>query len=684
MPVREIKTTLAIDGEKAFKKALEDAGREMRVLQSDLKAIASEFEATGDEQQYLAEKSRTLDAQMRQQENIVEALGRALEEAKKAYGDTAKETDGYRIKLNNATAKMFDLRRASEAANRELEEFGRDSVRIGQQIESGIGDAAEEARHDLKDMFADVAGNLDELRANAAVQTSLQIGGVVVDVVQSVASFVDENAELNRQTAIAKYNVEKAGHSWENIQSLAVDAAAITGDYEATLEAISNLAGVGFENEGLLGAAVDALVGTMIRTGGALNFESLAEDLRASIKNKTPTGTYLEAISEVWGDAIEDDVKKAFEAQQTPEDLIEVALSYLTKAGAQTYKQDFETENNELLEYQRAKIDLTTQWAELAGEVTPIVTDIIGVTSGIVEHLTAFVDGYNTGREKRNKAISEFMTGFSEGVQKPIDFVQSAWEDVSALFADPEGQIETFKASVETQWQQWVSAGSAVIDWIKSGIDTVMGWSQALFDFFAKPDYPEVYLELPGKDFEGLKQELGTFDDTRKRTPEENQAIFDRYDASDPGVRKMYEEINAIYEMLGEDFGVTLKDQTGEDGKEAGAALVDGMAESEENAKVAGQNFMIAVENGITERAPYLYDKIQNILNNAASILNQPVGVPGNSVYSGSGGGNSNITAADRGGMAVLQIDGQTAGRLLYSGVSREGARRTRTAMTIG
>ena len=120
----EIKTTLAVDGEKEFKAAMDDANRSMRVWDADLRAVQAEFKATGDQERYLAEKTDLLSSKVKQQESIVEALNNAVKEASKKYGEAAKETDEYRIKLSNATAKMFDLRRESEQANKELEELG--------------------------------------------------------------------------------------------------------------------------------------------------------------------------------------------------------------------------------------------------------------------------------------------------------------------------------------------------------------------------------------------------------------------------------------------------------------------------------------------------------------------------------------------------------------------------------
>ena len=68
---REIRTTLALDGENEYKKALSEAQRGLRVLGSELKLASTEFETNGDQQAFLTAKSRTLRSEIAQQEEIV-------------------------------------------------------------------------------------------------------------------------------------------------------------------------------------------------------------------------------------------------------------------------------------------------------------------------------------------------------------------------------------------------------------------------------------------------------------------------------------------------------------------------------------------------------------------------------------------------------------------------------------
>lgn len=392
MPVREIKTTLRLDGEKEFNREIQEATRSMRVMDADLRAISAEFRASGDAQQYYTQRSETLNNKIQQQEQIVDALSRAVAESAEKYGDAARETDGYRIKLSNATAKLFDLRSEAEKAGRELEELGRDSGRIGQQIERGIGDAADDAADKLDRMFENVAGDINALKGSFAFQTTMSVGEMVLDGINGVTDFVNENQELNRQIAIAKHNIEAYDFSWEEAQNLIIRASAITGNQEGAFEAISNLVSAGFNSEEMMRAATDALLGVFLTTGGSLSFESLAEDFRASVVSRTPTGTYAEVIEEVLKGVAVEEVEKALQAATSTEDAIEIALSVLTSGGMQTKTRSYEEQNAQLIETQIKMQQLSFAWAALADELAPIVAGVTDATVELVGMLTDMVE----------------------------------------------------------------------------------------------------------------------------------------------------------------------------------------------------------------------------------------------------------------------------------------------------
>ncbi len=597
MPVREIKTTLSLDGEKQFKKELEDANRQMRVMNADLKAMAAAFENTDESQRDYTRRSELLNSKVKQQEEIVRALTRAVEDSANKYGDAAAQTDGYRIKLSNASAALEKMRKEAAEAERELEELGRNSNRIGRQIENGIGDAAENVSDKLDGMFAKVAGDVNALKGSVAFQATMSVGEFVVDGISGVMDFVNENQELNRSIAIARHNIEQYNFKWEDVQDLIIRASAITGNQEGAFEAISNLAGAGFDNMDLFAAATQALLGAYIQTGGALSFESLAEDFRASVVSRVPTGTYAEVLEEVLKGITIEEVEKAFQEVENDRAAIELALSYLTEGGMQTTTIDFEEKNRELIENQQKATELALKWAELANEITPVVTGLLDGTITLVDGLTQII---------------QFMKGAEEvfGMSRE-DFVA-------------ESQKKT---------------GGA----IGTGPDT------GIF----RTDFREAFTNI----LNALIPSAGAEGQTDWGPYGENIIT-----SVESGMMKEAEESSA--------------------GQDAANAIVDGMTGADENARTAGKNMTTMLANGVAEGAPNAINNVVDMVNQINGALNQ-IAVP---AYSWGGIGGLSVGASgggSAGASAVLEIDGQTAGRLLYSGISSAGGRAVQSTMLV-
>lgn len=406
----EIKTTLAIDGEKKFKAAMEEANRAMRVHKADLRAAAAEYEYSGDKQSFFSQRAELLTEEMKQQEAVVEALQRAVKESGDMYGTAARQTDGYRIQLSNATAKMFEMRKEAEQANRDLEDLGRDSGKIGRQIERGIGDAAEDTADKLDGMFEKVAKDVNALKSTVAFETSMNVGSFVLDGIQNIMGFVQENQEFNRRMAQTKTIVEMYGYNAEEIINIAKYAGSIIGDFENAQEAIVNLAAAGFDSEEQIKATVESLLGIWLSSAGTLDFSGLAEDYLESVNEKTPTGTYAEAIIKFTDKSVED-VQKVLESMKSHADTLEAATAVLTEAGLQTKTKNYVEQNEEIVKAESANIELTMEWGELAKKIQPTVTGLIEGTTDLVAGINTTIDEIEKVKKFSKKQIETGKTG---------------------------------------------------------------------------------------------------------------------------------------------------------------------------------------------------------------------------------------------------------------------------------
>ena len=235
---REIRTTLALDGESEYKKALSEAQRGLRVLGSELKLASAEFETNGDKQAFLTAKSQTLRSEIAQQEEIVKSLEGAVKDAGEKYGETAKATDDYQIKLNSAKATLEKMRRELDATDREAQDLGRDSVRVGRQLEDGIGDGADQAKESLESMAAQMKQSLEEIKSSSFVTAAGSAWNMAQGVYQGLSELEESSREYNRTLAIFKQNVEDDGFDYEWAKGKADEVASITGSIESALSGV--------------------------------------------------------------------------------------------------------------------------------------------------------------------------------------------------------------------------------------------------------------------------------------------------------------------------------------------------------------------------------------------------------------------------------------------------------------
>lgn len=392
MPVREIRTRISLDGEKEFKTTLADAQRAMRVMGSELKAASAEFEATGNREQLLTTRSKVLRQEIAQQEEIIRSLGLAVSDSAGKYKENSAVTDGYRIKLNNAQAALSRMKKELEDTDREAEELGRDSRRVGIQIEDGIGDAADETKSKLEQMYDAIARDVGNIRGTVTISAVMDIADAVSGALGSVAGFVDQYAEERRSQAILGFNARQAGLDDERVQALRAEMAALTGDTDTALEAISNLIATGWDIQNIEFAA-KSLMGAEFKWPGTMQAENLAESIQETVQSGEATGQIVELIGRL-GET-EDDFKTAIEEAGTAMGRANVVLGYLShdilQQGYKNFTNDPDVKG--VVDDARADQELTDELTELSGHVADsIVTpakrsfaDLIGVANTMID-----------------------------------------------------------------------------------------------------------------------------------------------------------------------------------------------------------------------------------------------------------------------------------------------------------
>lgn len=481
MAVREIKTTLTVDNEKEFNKAITEAGRNMRVMASEMKAAAADFNLTGDEMDYLGRRSRSLNQQIEQQEEIIRALEGAVAASAETYGDASAKTDGYRIKLNNAQASLSRLRKELEDCDAEMANLGRDAGRMGRLLEEGIGDAVDAVNTDIESMVGSLEGDLGNIAESVDFSAFKDKIDFAADIISSVSGAItdlaDGTAEYRRTMSFLEQNALTAGFDPQIIKDMTFEVSSLTGELEGAVEGMSNLLAAGFE-EDELATAIERLSAAVIMFPDTLKFEEMASSLQESIVSGSAVGQYAEYLERMGADL--ETVNKSFAeaAEKGPEAVETVALAWLTNPNAEAAVTLYKDMNQGLIDAQLAQQKWNDELARTGELLEPVVS--------MVRRANTILLG------KFNDIISDKMTSLG-------DALHNAWQedtyeqDMEAFFGDMIDKIGFYKKELENAVKDpaaWLDGlfkddGKGAQSYFEKGLEKITGmgsmWLDSLF-----------------------------------------------------------------------------------------------------------------------------------------------------------------------------------------------------------
>ena len=145
--------SVKLTGESEYKKALADITSNLKVLNSEMKVVTSQYDKNDKSVESLSSKNDVLNKKISEQQSKVNILADALEQSKKETGENSETTKKWQTELNNAQAELNKL--AKEVKDNEkameqsanatddnaeaIEDFGKEAEKSGEKALS-LGD----------------------------------------------------------------------------------------------------------------------------------------------------------------------------------------------------------------------------------------------------------------------------------------------------------------------------------------------------------------------------------------------------------------------------------------------------------------------------------------------------------------------------------------------------------------
>ena len=245
MPADEnkVKQRIELDGEKEYKKALDDAYRTLRVLKSELKAETAELGKNATAQEKNAVKMKSLQKQIAEQEKIVKTYKDTLEEVRKKYSDNQEEIAKWEQKLNNARTTLANMKN-------DLEGVG-DGFKA-MQTDANMATVASKSAADAIGSLADIGGSISDSIEGIFTGMLTTVKGAISDI---WADVVDLAARSNNLVDLAGFwntdvtTIQKYAGAVEAASAHLEDLSAIVTKINAgDMKKITELTGVSGAN----------------------------------------------------------------------------------------------------------------------------------------------------------------------------------------------------------------------------------------------------------------------------------------------------------------------------------------------------------------------------------------------------------------------------------------------------
>nr|DAJ18253.1 MAG TPA: minor tail protein [Siphoviridae sp. ctIkM22] len=414
MATRTITTRIAIDGEREFKAELSQVNGELRNLKSQMGLVDATFKGQANTTEALTERHKVLQASVEQQREKVRALTEALDDAKSAYGENDKRTDGYRQSLNRALAELINMDRELQDNERYLDEARKSADGCAESIDE-YGKAVKGADSD-KDPLGNILGGLGNLKGMLA-------GGAIVGGIKEIGSaimgIVEDTAEYRTIMGSLEISSERAGYSAQQTADIYRTLQGVLGDTQTAATTTANLQAIGLAQEDLV-TVTNAAIGAWATYGDSIPIDSLSEAINETISCGKSTGVFSDILS--WAGRVEDDFNAKLEAANSTTERATIVLEELTSQGLDKAGEAWQDANGDVVALNEATERWDSAMAQLGETLTPAATAIKNFGADAILWLA---DAIQTAIDKWREFVGEMQN--PANTQDPAQITGGTW-----------------------------------------------------------------------------------------------------------------------------------------------------------------------------------------------------------------------------------------------------------------
>lgn len=283
---------IGIDGEKEYRKAINEIIQQQKTLKSEMAATASSWDKNTSGMKKAAQQTENLNKQIDTQKKKIEELNKMLEASKKEYGANSTETLKWQEKVNKATAELNNMQAQLKEIPNGLQIIGSAMQDVGGKI-STVGDGIKSVGEKFMPLTGAIAGigTAAVLSATSFEDAMAKVSTIADTTAVPIEDLEAQIVELSNQTGISASEIA------DNVYN-AISAGQETGDAVNFVANATKLARAGFTDSA---SALDVLTTTLNAYGMEAEEVTHVSDVLINTQNlgKTTVGELASSMGKI-------------------------------------------------------------------------------------------------------------------------------------------------------------------------------------------------------------------------------------------------------------------------------------------------------------------------------------------------------------------------------------------------
>lgn len=204
--------TVKLTGESEYKKALADITGNLKVLNSEMKVVTSQYDKNDKSTESLTQQNDVLNKKIEEQKQKVDILSKALAEAEQETGENSKTSQKWQIELNNAQAELNKLVKNVNENEKAMEQSADATEENAESVEK-FGKEADDSGKKALSLGDIIKANLisDAIKSGLSALASgiSAVGSAMSESLTAGAEYADNILTLSTQTGVSTDNLQK-------------------------------------------------------------------------------------------------------------------------------------------------------------------------------------------------------------------------------------------------------------------------------------------------------------------------------------------------------------------------------------------------------------------------------------------------------------------------------------------